>query len=206
MNQTDYVRHSGLSKGFVSKLVKRGMPLTSPEAADAWRGMSVRKPRRPAPTQAPQADPKAVEATHEAAQAPTPPVEATPAAGSYERAQQIERAAYGLAIRALREKSPDAGRLVAVHATAAGNLIRARQDVLALEREEARLLTAEWVRETITAHDGAIVTLAKAMPRMMAGRIAPHDSEHAEAELTRWVEEEFLRTLYKSNPWNNPKT
>ena len=180
MNQTDYVRHSGLSKGFVSKLVKRGMPLDSLEAADAWRGMSVRKPRRPAPTQAPPPDPKAVEATHEAAQTPTP-VETTPAAGSYERAQQIERAAYGLAIRA-------------------------RQDVLALEREEARLLTAEWVRETITAHDGAIVTLAKAMPRMMAGRIAPHDSEHAEAELTRWVEEEFLRTLYKSNPWNNPKT
>jgi len=205
MTQTEYVRHSGLSKGFVSKLVKRGMPLTSPEVADAWRGMSVRKPRRPAPTQAPQADPKAVEATHEAAQTPTP-VETTPAAGSYERAQQIERAAYGLAIRALLEKSPDAGRLVAVHAQAAGNLIRTRQDVLALEQQEARLLTAEWVKETITAHDGAIVTLAKAMPRMMAGRIAPHDSEHAEAELTRWVEEEFLRTLYKSNPWNNPKT
>jgi len=205
MTQTEYVRHSGLSKGFVSKLVKRGMPLTSPADADKWRGMSVRKPRCPAPTQAPQADPKAVELAHEAAQAPTP-VETTPAAGSYERAQQIERAAYGLAIRAIREKSPDAGRLVAVHATAAGNLIRARQDVLALEREEARLLTAEWVKEVIAAHDGAIVSLAKAMPRMMAGRIAPHDSEHAEAELTRWVEEEFLRTLYRSNPWNTPKT
>ena len=112
----------------------------------------------------------------------------------------------GLAIRALLEKSPDAGRLVAVHAQAAGNLIRTRQDVLALEQQEARLLTAEWVKETIAAHDGAIVTLVKAMPRMMAGRIAPHDSEHAEAELTRWVEEEFLRTLYRSNPWNTPKT
>ena len=79
-------------------------------------------------------------------------------------------------------------------------------DVLALEQQEARLLTAEWVKEVIAAHDGAIVSLAKAMPRMMAGRIAPHDSEHAEAELTRWVEEEFLRTLYRSNPWNTPKT
>ncbi|MDI9379466.1 MAG: hypothetical protein QM845_01115 [Verrucomicrobiota bacterium] len=165
----------------------------------------MRRPRHPAPTQAPPPDPKAVEATHEAAQTPTP-VETTPAAGSYERAQQIERAAYGLAIRALLEKSPDAGRLVAVHAQAAGNLIRTRQDVLALEQQEARLLTAEWVKETITAHDGAVATLAKAMPRMMAGRIAPHDSEHAEAELSRWVEEEFLRTLYKSNPWTAPKT
>ena len=88
MTQKQYRIHSWLSKGQVSKLVKRGMPLDSLEAADAWRGMSVRKPRRPAPTQAPQADPKAVEATHEAAQTPTP-VETTPAAGSYERAQQI---------------------------------------------------------------------------------------------------------------------
>ena len=38
MNQTEYCKHSGLSKGRVSQLVANGMPLTSPEEADDWRG------------------------------------------------------------------------------------------------------------------------------------------------------------------------
>ena len=43
MTQTEYVNHSGLTKGRVSQLVKAGMPLTSLQAADSWRGMSALK-------------------------------------------------------------------------------------------------------------------------------------------------------------------
>jgi len=38
VTQTEYVKHSGLTKGRVSQLTAAGMPLTSPEEADAWRG------------------------------------------------------------------------------------------------------------------------------------------------------------------------
>ena len=41
IRQTDYAKHAGLSKGHVSNLVRAGMPLTSLEAADQWRGMSA---------------------------------------------------------------------------------------------------------------------------------------------------------------------
>ncbi len=203
MNQTEYVRHSGLSKGFVSKLVKRGMPLDSPEAADRWRGATARRPSR----RTPPSPAAAVEAVHQQAQGapPTPPTPGGPAAEALARAEQIERAAYALAIRSLREKAADAGKLVGIHATAAQNLIRTRQDVLAIEQQEGRLLTVEWIKKIIADHDGALVTLAKAMPRSLAGRIAPHDPEHAERELDRWVQEEFLKVLYRSNPWNTPK-
>ena len=179
MTQKEYAAHAKLSKGQVSKLAKRGMPLDSPEAADRWRGATARRPSRR-----------------------TPP---SPAAEALARAEQIERAAYALAIRSLREKAADAGKLVGIHATAAQNLIRTRQDVLAIEQQEGRLLTVEWIKKIIADQDGALVTLAKAMPRSLAGRIAPHDPEHAERELDRWVQEEFLKVLYRSNPWNTPK-
>jgi hypothetical protein len=53
----------------------------------------------------------------------------------------------------------------------------------------------------MTEHDGAVVALAKAMPKQLAGRISPHDPEHAETELDRWVEEVFLKTLHQTSPW-----
>ena len=203
MTQKQYRIHSGLSKGQVSKLVKRGMPLDSLEAADRWRGATARRQPRPAP---PPPAAAAVETAHRQAQsAPsTPPASGGPAGEALQRAEQIERAAYALAIRSLREKAADAGKLVGIHATAAQNLIRTRQDVLAIEQQEGRLLTVEWIKKIIADHDGALVTLAKAMPRSLAGRIAPHDPEHAERELDRWVQEEFLKVLYRSNPWNSP--
>ncbi len=65
-------------------------------------------------------------------------------AGAYERQKQIERASYGLAVQALRNKTMDAGRMVTVHAAAAKNLINARQDVLALAEKERSLVSGSW--------------------------------------------------------------
>lgn len=39
------------------------------------------------------------------------------------------------------------------------------------------------------------------MPKQLAGRISPHDPEHAEAELERWVQDVFLKTLSDTDPW-----
>ena len=50
-------------------------------------------------------------------------------------------------------------------------------------------------------HDGAVASLIKAMPKQLSGRIAPHDPEHAERELTRWVQEVALKTLHNTDPW-----
>jgi hypothetical protein len=43
MTQSEYVKHSGLTKGRVSQLVSKGMPLDSAEAADAWRGSGAQR-------------------------------------------------------------------------------------------------------------------------------------------------------------------
>lgn len=196
MTQTEYAKHSGLTKGRVSQLVKAGMPLSSPQAADEWRGMSAQKRAAPkAPEAGPYRPPEA--------QAPPDPaaISADTPLGAYERQRNIERAAYALAARALKNGQPDAGRLVSIHAQAARNLTQARQEVLDLSERERTLVSGDWVRKVMTEHDGAVATLIKSMPRQLAGRIAPHDPEHAERELERWVQDICLATLHSTDPW-----
>lgn len=212
ITQAEYARHAGLTKGRVSQLVKAGMPLTSLDEADAWRGMTAQKrpPARRAEQGAHAASPAGAPAEPvRPADAEAPPVggvnEDTPA-GAYERQRQIERAAFVLAVRALKAKQPDAARLVAIHASAAANLTRARAAVLELEERERRLVSADWVRRIMTEHDGALVTLLKAMPRILAPRISPHDPEHAEEQLSKWVQDDLLKVLYGTNPWAAAET
>jgi hypothetical protein len=198
ITQRDYAIHAGLTAGRVSQLVKKGMPLTSKEAADAWRGMSAKgkvmnlpAPESPGPYRPPDADGQPAHAS----------VAEDSPHGAYERQRQIERAAYALAVRSLKAGQPDAGRLVSIHAQAARNLTQAQQEVLDLAEREKKLVSGDWVRKVMTDHDGAVAQLLRTMPKQLSGRIAPHDPEHCERELDRWVQEVALATLHSTNPW-----
>jgi len=207
MTQKEYRMHSGLTSGYVTQLVARGMPLDSAEAADAWRQKNVRARARNIPPTASEQEDTAIEQEgpyrpEEAAQ----PVDTATAAtdspqGAYERQKEIERAAYDLAVQALRGRRADAARLVAIHATAAKNLTSSRDEVIAQAEKERRLVSGDWVRKVMQEHDGAVSSLLKAMPKQLSGRIAPHDPEHAERELSRWVQEVALKTLHNTDPW-----
>ena len=205
MTQSEYVKHSGLTKGRVSQLVSKGMPLDSAEAADAWRGSSAQRRKaaieashiRSEPSDGPYRPPEAEEKVDRSQVANDTPQ------GAYERQKEIERAAYGLAVESLRARSLDAGRMVSVHSTAAKNLISARQDVLDLAERERKLVSGDWVKKAMLDHDGAVAQLLKSMPKQLAGRIAPHDPEHAENELERWVQDVCLKTLHQTDPWKS---
>lgn len=216
MTQADYVRHSGLSKGQVSKLVAKGMPMTSAAAADAWRGSTARRhppslPRTAAESTAKVAPDAAREATPEAGPYRPPEVEtkapdpqaimADSPQGAYERQRSIERAAYALAVRALKAGANDGMEKVKTHAQAVRSLLAVKQDVLDLAERERQLVAGDWVRNAMTRHDGVIAALARAMPNTLAARISPHDPEHARAELSRWVEDVFLKALHETDPW-----
>ena len=207
MTQRAYAEHAGITHGYVNYLVKKGMPMDSMEAADAWRQKNIRRRAdfmkdTPAPP-----DPPAIEqeGPYRPAEASTP-IDTTTAAtdspeGAYERQRQIERAAYDLAVEALRGGRADAGRLVAIHAAAAKNLTSARDEVTTQAEREKRLVSGDWVKRVMQEHDGAVASLLKAMPKQLSGRIAPHDPEHAERELNRWVQEVALKTLHQTDPW-----
>ena len=199
MTQSDYARHSRLSKGHVSTLVKSGMPLTSPEAADQWRGLTSRRHNRRTPTalNAPPSVPVATIGAKSSAEA----VEA-----AWGRLEETERVAYRLMTAALENNQPDSARLLAIHASAVKHLSEGRQRILDLAERERTLVSGDWVRKVMIEHDGAVASLIRSMPRLLAGRIAPHDPEHAERELSMWVQETCLRTLYETNPWKTTKT
>jgi len=208
MTQRGYAKHAGVSHGYVTQLVAKGMPMDSPEAADAWRRKNIRaKSTTQHIEMPPTPDTTAIEqeGPYRPAEA-SQPVDTAAAAtdspqGAYERQRQIERAAYDLAVDALRGGRADAGRLVAIHATAAKNLTSSRDEVIAQAEKERRLVSGDWVRKIMQEHDGAVASLLKAMPKQLSGRIAPHDPEHAERELSRWVQEVALKTLHNTDPW-----
>lgn len=209
MTHKEYGLHAGLTQPRVTQLVKRGMPMDSPEAADEWRKKNIRFRAKPGAAPSASDDAPAIEqeGPYRPAEA-EPPVNTAAASsdtpeGAYERQRQIERAAYDLAVEALRGGRADAGRLVAIHAAAAKNLTSARDDVIAQAEKERRLVSGDWVRRVMQEHDGAVASLLKAMPKQLSGRIAPHDPEHAERELNRWVQDVCLKTLHQTDPWRS---
>ena len=102
---------------------------------------------------------------------------------------------------ALKNQAPDAARLLDLHSRSVRHLADARKDVLDLAERERQLVSGDWVRRVMTDHDGAVAQLLRAMPKQLSGRIAPHDPEHCERELDRWVQEVALATLHSTDPW-----
>jgi hypothetical protein len=209
MTQRSYAEHAGITHGYVNYLVKKGMPMDSAEVADAWRQKNIRRRADFSKGTSHTSEPTAIEqeGPYRPAEASNPIDTATAAtdspAGAYERQRQIERAAYDLAVEALRCRRADAGRLVAIHAAAAKNLTAARDEVIAQAEKERRLVSGDWVRKVMQEHDGSVSSLLKAMPKQLSGRIAPHDPEHCEIELNRWVQEVALKTLHNTDPWKS---
>jgi hypothetical protein len=209
MTQKEYGDRIGISQPRVAQLISQGMPMDSPESADLWRSQHVRSRAKSIPKQKNVPDPTAIEqeGPYRPIEAESPLNTATAATdspeGAYERQRQIERAAYDLAVDALRGGRADAGRLVAIHAAAAKNLTSARDEVITQAEKERRLVSGDWVRRVMQEHDGAVASLIKAMPKQLSGRISPHDPEHAERELTRWVQEVALKTLHNTDPWKS---
>jgi len=198
MTQRAYCTHCGLSPARVSQLVKAGMPLTSPEAADDWRRTHTWSRRPPAPPAGQQASPAPEERP-----APADPavLESTRVGEAYRRLEKAERVCWGLLASALRSQAPDCARLLDLHSRSVRHLADARTAVLDLAEKERQLVSGDWVKRVMQQHDGVLVQLIRAMPRQLSGRIAPHDPEPAENELTRWTDEVFLKTLHETDPW-----
>ena len=209
MTQKEYGDRIGISQPRVAQLIVQGMPMDSPEAADIWRSQNIKTRAKSVTKQKPTSDTAAIkqEGPYRPTEATNPIDTATAATdspqGAYERQRQIERAAYDLAVDALREGRADAGRLVAIHAAAAKNLTSARDEVITQAEKERRLVSGDWVRRVMQEHDGSVASLLKSMPKQLSGRISPHDPEHCEKELNRWVQEVALKTLHQTDPWKS---
>ena len=201
MTQSDYARHSGLSRSHVCELVKKGLPLDSPEAADNWRKVNIWS--RKLPTPVPTASP-AAEAPERPPELPGEDVAAgacEPVRAAWERLLLAERLSWASVVQSIKARQPDANRLVAVHALTVKNLIDGRARVLQQAQAEGQLVSADWIRSNMLEHDGTVAALIRNMPRQLAGRVNPAAVEHAERTLQLWVDEVCLRTLSETSPW-----
>ncbi len=208
MNQKTYAAHAGLSRARVCQLVRQGMPLDTPEAADQWRRTHTWSRRPPAaPPAAPTADPASTTPPRppEAQERPAPTdparLESTRVGEAFQRLEKAERVCWGILCAALKNQAPDAARLLDLHSRSVRHLADARKDVLDLAQRERNLVSGDWVRRVMQEHDGAVASLLKSMPKQLSGRISPHDPEHCEIELNRWVQEVALATLHSTDPW-----
>ena len=194
ISQKAYAHHANLSRGRVSQLCRQGLPLDSLEVADAWRGLTARQ-RLEASVAAPGGMPRPSE--------PLPDLDgaAESIRAAWTRLERCERVAFEMLEAALAEGRLDAGRLVAIHAAAVRNLADGRGRLLDLAEREKTLVSGDWVRRVMQAHDGVVAQLAKAMPRALAPRVNPVDPELAQAELIRWLNETFLAALHNTDPW-----
>jgi hypothetical protein len=203
MTQKTYAAHAGLSRARICQLVRQGMPLDSPESADAWRACNTLARKLPPPAPAPAALP-APEAPERPPELPTEDVAAgacEPVRAAWERLLQAERLSWSSVVQSIKARQPDASRLVAVHALTVKNLIDGRARVLQQAQAERELVPGSWVKRIMQDHDGVVSTLARNMPRQLAGRVNPTDPCHAERELDRWLNETFLATLSSTDPW-----
>ena len=208
IRQRDYAIHSNLTKGHISTLVKRGMPLDSVQAADDWRRAHTlaRKLPAPPPQEPHDARPAAGAAPERPPELPGEDVAAgacEPVRAAWERLLTAERLAWASVVQSIKARQPDASRLVGVHAQCVKNLIDNRARVMQQAQAEGQMVSAAWVRQNMLAHDGTVAALIRNMPRQLASRVNPADVEHAERTLQLWVDEVCLRTLSETSPWKD---
>lgn len=204
----------GIDKATMSRWQKRGCPM-EPEAAKGWADTNLASTGRPrgrreaAQTRSealplPESSlmPKIAEVAH---------IEAPRANGGacvialqasstpdqiLERLNEVERQAFAQVKKALRAKSPAASWAVKVYKDAARNLIDGRQLCLRAAERERLLVSGPRMQQIAAERSSLMANLARAMPRQLAPRVHSGTVEDAERELTSWVQNQFLKTLY----------
>jgi hypothetical protein len=186
----------GVTKGLVSQLAKRGMPLTSPEAAQAWREANA-KPRRwknksPSPTP-PASKPQAGTKTAQVITAADDPH------ASLERARSAEAQSYA-ALVAGREggASPeDLRKLSGTYFSARRNRESAESFCDQWKRTQRVTLLLDEAKEiTSRPHVAAKQALENA-PKSLAPRLYGQPMKAIENALAEWCDR-LAETLRES--------
>jgi hypothetical protein len=183
----------GIDAGQLSRMVKRGMPLTSESDAQRWRLANQKRvsksqiARTPSPTSSEPLKDSDVES-----------YKSKTSLGRLNRAKQAEVVAYSLVATAANNQNP-----VAMRAAVQG-WGEAKKRVAEAEMEHARfeevtrvLVRMDEVREVFGKWLGAIRNLMDAMPSSLAARANPSDPECAKRAIQEGIDQIFV-TIQKA--------
>jgi hypothetical protein len=177
----------GVTKGLVSQLAKRGMPLTSPEAAMAWREQHA--PPRRWKSKAASPTPPASKP-----QAATKPAQAITAAddphASLERARVAEAQSYA-ALVAGREggASPeDLRKLSTTYFAARRNRQTAEDFADQWQRRQRVTMLFDEAKEIVSRPHLAAKQMLEVMPKALAPRLYGQPMKAIEATMAEWAD------------------
>ena len=185
IQQKELCEKWGMDRGQLSRMVKRGMPLTSEADALRWRMENQKASPRSAPPLR-KDDSESQDLSDEDYKAIT-------TLGRLLRAQRMEIVAFNQMVKAGRQENPIQTR-AAIHAYERAQKA-VRQAELDHHAEQAHLrqtLSINEVQETYTKYLGGIRALLDAMPSSICSRANPSDPECAKQAIEDGVNQIFI--------------
>jgi len=183
----------GIDAGQLSRMVKRGMPLTSESDAQRWRLANQKRVSKSQIARTPS-----LTSSEPLKDSDAESYKSKTSLGRLNRAKQAEVVAYSLVATAANNQNP-----VAMRAAVQG-WGEAKKRVAEAEMEHARfeevtrvLVRMDEVREVFGKWLGAIRNLMDAMPSSLAARANPSDPECAKRAIQEGIDQIFV-TIQKA--------
>jgi len=192
ISQAELVKKWGYSKGQISKMASRGMPLTSEAEAMSWRVANQKAIGRTSPPLKPNSAPEQGEAQNNG------DFSALNTLGRKLRAERMEIASFREMVKAGRQENPIATRASIQTYEKAQKVVR--QAEIDYQQEQAYLrqtISISEAKEFITTWFGAIRNLMDAMPSSLSARANPSDPECAKVAIQEGVDQIYM-TIQKA--------
>jgi len=215
MGITELAEHLGCSKGLISMLAKRGMPVSSVTAAQSWR--EIHAPPRakrgqagtppPAPKQPPEVAPplkRMPPAKVDLSPAEQPPPAPTQEPSNHDeptdddntprqslrRARLAEKVGYNELVLTKRNGGSieDIRKANQIYITSRNNRHKAERDFKEWQRDEGILLFLDEARDITGRAHIAAKQLLESMPKTLAPRLAGMSQKQVEKMLSEWAD------------------
>ncbi len=208
MGITELSNALGIDKSVVSRLVKKGMPTTSVDAAQAWRETNAppraKRGQRGTPPPAPKvAEPPSAPATPPASLNDTPPppppvYDSTPEPDdedntprqSLRRARLAEKVGYNELVICKRNGGSieDIRKANSTYISSRNNRVKAEKDFKDWQLQERKLLFFDEARDITSRPHIAAKQLLEVMPKTLAPRLHGQPQKTIEASLAEWAD------------------
>ena len=197
----------GIDKSVVSRLVKKGMPTTSVDAAQAWRETNAppraKRGQRGEPPPAPKlsnvtepprvskvAEPLPVPPPPPAHDSPEPDDEDNTPRQSLRRARTAEKVGYNELVLCKRNGGSieDIRKASSLYIASRNNRIKAEKDFKDWQLQERKLLFFDEARDITSRPHIAAKQLLEVMPKTLAPRLHGQPQKTIEATLAEWAD------------------
>ena len=208
MGITELCNQLGIDKSVVSRLVKRGMPTNSVDAAQAWRETNAppraKRGQRGTPPPAPKlskvAEPPRVSDPPEPLPVPPPPPvhdsapepddEDNTPRQSLRRARLAEKVGYNELVLCKRNGGSieDIRKANTIYIASRNNRIKAEKDFKDWQLQERKLLYFDEAKDITSRPHIAAKQLLEVMPKTLAPRLHGQPQKTIEASLAEWAD------------------